>query len=456
MAQERKAEITQLNTRKLALELLLQIMEEGVFCDKALHAAFEYYPLQKRDKSFLMRLVEGTVERCIELDYIINQFSTVKIAKMKPVIRNILRLSVYQIFYMEQVPDSAACNEAVKLTVKRKLQNLKGFVNGVLRSIARGKENVRYPDKTDVLKYLSVCYSMPEWIVKRFIEEHGEAETEEILKAFLKEKNGLTLRCMTSRFSPDEVKRALEEDGVHTEAGKLLPYALQIRGYSSLGELAAFQKGMFQIQDESSMLACQIAGIKEGDTVLDICAAPGGKTLHAADILGESGQVLSADIAVEKTALIRENCERLSVNNVTVYEQDATVLRKEWMEKADVLIADLPCSGLGVIGKKCDIKYKTKPEDIAALAKIQQDILRIASGYVKSGGRLVFSTCTITKGENLSNVRWIEKNLPFSLVSIEESLPKQLQGQTGKDGYLQILPNRTGTDGFFISCFERR
>lgn len=456
MTQERKAEVTQINTRKLALELLLQIMEEGVFCDKALHAAFERYPLQKRDKSFLMRLVEGTVERCIELDYIINQFSRVKTAKMKPVIRNILRLSVYQIFYMEQVPDSAACNEAVKLTVKRKLQNLKGFVNGVLRSIVRSKENVRYPDKTDILKYLSVCYSMPEWIVKRFIGEYGEAETEEILKAFLEEKSGLTLRCMTSRFSSDEVKRALADEGVHTEEGKLLPYALQISGYSSLKEITAFQKGMFQVQDESSMLACQIAGIKEGDTVIDVCAAPGGKTLHAADMLGESGQVLSADITAEKTALIRENCERLSVKNVTVYEQDATALREEWIGKADVLIADLPCSGLGVIGKKCDIKYKTKPEDIEALAKLQRDILCVAADYVKSGGRLVFSTCTIAKEENISNIRWIEKNLPFSLISIEESLPKQLQGQTGKGGYLQILPNRTGTDGFFISCFERR
>lgn len=455
MAQERKAEVVQVNIRKLALDLLIQIMEEEVFCDKALHAAFEKNILEKRDRSFLMRLVEGTVERCIELDYIINQFSKVKTTKMKPVIRNILRLSVYQIFYMEQVPDSAACNEAVKLTVKRKMQNLKGFVNGVLRNIIRSKDSISYPDKADRVQYLSVRYSMPEWIVKNFIKEFGEEETEEIVSAFLQEKEGLSLRCMTSRFTVSEVRETLERDGAVVSDGKLLPYALRLQGYSSLKELVAFKTGMFQVQDESSMLVGQIAGIKKGDTVMDVCAAPGGKTLHAADILGESGIVLSADLTKEKTALIRENCERLGVKNVMVYEQDATVCREEWIGKADVLIADLPCSGLGVISKKCDIKYKTKPEDIPSLSKIQRNILRVAANYVKSGGRLIFSTCTIVQEENLENVRWIEKNLPFSLVSIEEKLPEKLRGQTGSDGYLQVLPSKTGTDGFFISCFQK-
>ena len=456
MAQERKTEAAQVNIRKLALDLLLRIMEEGVFCDKALHAVFEKQLLEKRDRSFLMRLVEGTVERCIELDYIIDQFSKVKTVKMKPVIRNILRLSVYQIFYMEQVPDSAACNEAVKLTVKRKMQNLKGFVNGVLRNIVREKENISYPDKKEIVQYLSVRYSMPVWIVKDFLKEYGEEETEQILAAFLQEKEGVSIRCMTSRFAVDEVRASLEKDGAVFSDGKLLSYSLQLKGYSSLKELTAFQKGMFQVQDESSMLVGQIAGIKKGDTVIDVCAAPGGKTLHAADILGESGRVISADLTKEKTALIRENCERLAVKNVEVYEQDASVSREDWFAKADVLIADLPCSGLGVIGKKCDIKYKTKPEDITSLAGIQREILQVAADYVKEGGRLIFSTCTIAKEENLENIRWIEKNLPFSLVSIEESLPEKLQGQTGKEGYLQVLPSRTGTDGFFISCFQKK
>ncbi len=442
--------------RKLALELLLEIMEGGAFCDKALHAAFEKYFLEKRERSFLMRLVEGTVERCIEMDYIIDLYSKVKTAKMKPVIRNILRMSVYQIFYMEQVPDSAACNEAVKLAVKRKLQSLKGFVNGVLRAVVRGKESVAYPDKSDMERYLSVRYSMPTWLVCRFVGRYGAGEAEKIFAAFLEEGGGLPIRCMVSRFSEGEVQKALEQEGVTAARGRLLSYAFSIRNYPSLRELTAFQRGMFQVQDESSMLVGQIAGIREGDTVIDVCAAPGGKTLHAADILRGSGVVVSADLTREKTDLIRENVKRLLVKNVEVYEQDAAVLREEWIRKADVLIADLPCSGLGVIGKKCDIKYKTKPEDIRSLSAIQRQILTVSAEYVKEGGRMVYSTCTIAQEENEDMVRWIEENLPFALVSIEDGLPEPLRNGTGKEGYLQVLPSRTGTDGFFVSCFVRK
>ncbi|MCI8377346.1 MAG: 16S rRNA (cytosine(967)-C(5))-methyltransferase RsmB [Lachnospiraceae bacterium] len=442
--------------RKLALELLLEIMEGGAFCDKALHAVFEKYSLEKRERSFLMRLVEGTVERCIEMDYIIDLYSKVKTAKMKPVIRNILRMSVYQIFYMEQVPDSAACNEAVKLAVKRKLQSLKGFVNGVLRAVVRGKESVVYPDKSDMERYLSVRYSMPAWLVCRFVGRYGAGEAEKIFAAFLEEGGGLPIRCMVSRFSEGEVQQALEQEGVTAARGRLLSYAFSIRNYPSLRELTAFQRGMFQVQDESSMLVGQIAGIREGDTVIDVCAAPGGKTLHAADILRGSGVVVSADLTREKTDLIRENVKRLLVKNVEVYEQDAAVLREEWIRKADVLIADLPCSGLGVIGKKCDIKYKTKPEDIKSLSAIQRQILTVSAEYVKEGGRMVYSTCTIAQEENEDMVRWIEENLPFALVSIEDALPEPLRNGTGKEGYLQVLPSRTGTDGFFVSCFVRK
>lgn len=442
--------------RKLALELLLEIMEGGAFCDKALHAVFEKYSLEKRERSFLMRLVEGTVERCIEMDYIIDLYSKVKAAKMKPVIRNILRMSVYQIFYMEQVPDSAACNEAVKLAVKRKLQSLKGFVNGVLRAVVRGKESVVYPDKSDMERYLSVRYSMPAWLVCRFVGRYGAGEAEKIFAAFLEEGGGLPIRCMVSRFSEGEVQQALEQEGVTAARGRLLSYAFSIRNYPSLRELTAFQRGMFQVQDESSMLVGQIAGIREGDTVIDVCAAPGGKTLHAADILRGSGVVVSADLTREKTDLIRENVKRLLVKNVEVYEQDAAVLREEWIRKADVLIADLPCSGLGVIGKKCDIKYKTKPEDIKSLSAIQRQILTVSAEYVKEGGRMVYSTCTIAQEENEDMVRWIEENLPFALVSIEDDLPEPLRNGTGKEGYLQVLPSRTGTDGFFVSCFVRK
>ena len=451
---QKKKEAVPVNVRRMALELLIEIMEGNVFCDRALHHALDRYQMEKRDRSFLTRLVEGTVERCIELDYILNQFSKVRADKMKPAIRNILRLSVYQIVYMDQVPDSAVCNEAVKLTAKRNMQNLKGFVNGVLRSVAREKEKLTYPSKDDAVSYLSVRYSLPEWIAAEFIKEYGEERAEKIAASFLKENDGISIHCMTGHFSVEQVRETLEQEGVLVKEGKLVKDALRISDFSSLKELTAFQKGMFQVQDESSMLAGQIAGIQEKDVVIDVCAAPGGKTFYAADLCRD-GQVISCDLSEEKTERIYENKKRLGFENVTIYINDATVLRKEWVEMADVVIADLPCSGLGVIGKKCDIKYKTTKEDILQLAKLQRQILSVVSNYVKTGGRLIFSTCTMTKSENQENAEWMEKNLSLRPVSFEDKLPEKLQGLTGVRGYLQILPDMADTDGFFLSCWEK-
>lgn len=461
MKQENGTE-TSVNVRRLALELMLEIMENGMFCDKALHACLEKHPMEKRDRSFLSRLTVGCVERCMELDYILEQFSRVPVKKMKPVIRNILRLSVYQIRYMEQVPDSAACNEAVKLVQKRKLHNLKGFVNGVLRNIVRNKENLVYPERSDMLHFLSVRYSMPEWITKRFLQQFGEERTERILQAFLEEKQGTPIRCSLSRATTGQLEESLKRQQVCVKNGTLLPYARYLSGYSSLRELDAFREGMFQVQDESSMLVGEAANVNAGDLVIDVCAAPGGKALHIADKLcclagsDGCGRVIACDLTPEKTALIEENQRRLGYRNVDIEVSDAALLRQEWLEKADLVIADLPCSGLGVIGKKCDIKYKTKKEDIAALAQIQRDILGIVSQYVKPGGRLLFSTCTIAEEENQKNAEWIAENLPFTRVSIEERLPEALRGNTGKNGFLQILPDTAGTDGFFLSLFEKK
>ena len=199
----------EINPRKLALELVMEIMENGVFCDKALHHAFQKHSLDRRDKSFVMRLVEGTVENVIWLDDILRQFSKVPVKKMKPPIRNILRISLYQIFYMDQVPDAAVCNEAVKLVIQRSMHNLKGFVNGVLRNIIRNQDKISYPDKKNFVKYASVRYSMPSWIVEHFVRDYGKKTTEEILQFFLKEDRMLSVRCTQSRFSIKEIRENL-------------------------------------------------------------------------------------------------------------------------------------------------------------------------------------------------------------------------------------------------------
>jgi len=446
------------NIRAYALNTIIEILENGAYQDKAVHSTLDSGIIKdKRDRAFFSRLCVGTVERAVTLDYIINCFSSVKTGKMKPAIRNILRMSVYQVFYMDSVPDAATCNEAVLLARKRGFKGLCGFVNGILRKIIREKENIRYPakDKDGFIKYASIKYSMPEWITEKFCKEYGEEITEKILEAFLNEDKKNSVRCNISKAEVPVIKKLLEADGVTVHNGRLYNYALNISGYDKLTQLRAFKEGLVQVQDESSMLSAAIAGIKENNIVLDICAAPGGKTLHAADILNGTGKVISCDISESKTKLIQENTRRAGFNNIDIYGNDALVYKEEWKEIADIVIADLPCSGLGVTGRKCDIKYKTSLDAIRELQVLQRKILGIAGKYVKPGGRLIYSTCTITPEENTDNARWITDSLPFKAVPIEELLPECLEGITGKDGYLQVLPYMAGTDGYFVALFEK-
>lgn len=438
-----------INIRACALDIIMEVLENGAYSDKALHKVLDSKVIKdRRDRAFLSKLCEGTVERAITLDYIINCFSSVKTRKMKPVIRNILRMSVYQIFYMGHVTDAAACDEAVKLAVKRGFKGLGGFVNGVLRNIIRQKDSIKYPS-------LSVKYSMPEWIVERFINGYGKETTEKILEAFLSESRNTSVRCNISKADVSVITEMLKADCINTGRGQLFGYALNISGYNRLTELRAFKDGFIQVQDESSMLTAAIAHIKKNDTIIDICAAPGGKTLHAADLLYGTGKVISCDISKSKTNLIRQNVKRAGFNNIEIYENDALVYRQEWKETADIVIADLPCSGLGVTGRKSDIKYRIKPGSIKELAAMQKEMLEIAGRYVKPGGRLVYSTCTITPEENIENLQWVKENLPFVGESIEECLPEILKCNTGKDGFIQVLPHMAGTDGYFVALFTK-
>ncbi len=437
------------------MDALLEISEKNAFCDQVIHRMLQEHPMDKRDRAFFQRLAEGTVERQITIDYVLDRFSKVKVRKMKPVIREILRMGAYQLLYMDQVPDSAVCNEAVKLVQKRKIPQLKGFGNGVLRSIARGRDGIAYPEREDILSYLSVAYSMPEWIVSRFIDAYGEAGAEEICAGFLKGAGRISVRCQGSRYSVGEVRDSLESQGVMVEPGILFSDALRLKNIGSVMELEAFRRGMVQVQDESSMVVGAVSGIRPGDVVMDLCAAPGGKSMHAADLLAGRGKLISADLTEEKVDKIRENAARLGYDNIQHEVQDARIFREEWEERADVVIADLPCSGLGVIGKKCDIKYKTSPEDIRELAALQREILGTLCRYVKPGGRLVYSTCTMAREENEDNVAWIEEHLPLGRISMEELLPERLRGGTGTEGYVQILPREGLLDGFFVALFQK-
>ena len=444
-----------INERELILGILLEITRDGEYAHIALRNTLSKYQyLEKRERAFITRVVEGTLEHMMEIDYIINQFSKVKVNKMKPVIRTILRSAVYQILYMDSVPNSAVCNEAVKLAAKKGFVNLKGFVNGVLRNIDRNVNDIQYPKQDNMVEYLSIKYSMPTWILEKWKKSYDWETIERILQGFLQEK-GTIIRCNLNRISKEDLKKKLEAEGVTVTQHPYLEYALEISGYDYLGDLESFEDGDFQVQDLSSMLVAEIAAPKEGDYVIDVCAAPGGKSLHIADKLHGTGHVEARDLTDYKVDLIWDNIERSQMKNVEAVRHDALVYDEDSKEKADIVIADLPCSGLGVIGKKADIKYKMTEETQRELAKLQKNILQIVHRYVKPGGTLVYSTCTINEEENMENVRWfLQQNPEFESVSVEPVLCEELK-KSVKEGCLQLLPGIHESDGFFIAAFRK-
>ena len=433
------------NTRELILGILLEVMEENQYSHLVIRAVLDKYQyLEKQERAFITRVAEGTIQTAVELDYIINQFSKVKVNKMKPVIRNLLRMSVYQLKYMDAVPDSAACNEAVKLARKKGFSSLSGFVNGVLRSISRGLADIKYPDeKTQPKEYLSIHYSMPAWIVEQWVKDYGVETTTKVLEAFAKDAP-ITIRTNLAKITPEQLQKRLEEEGVSVKKVEIvnypnLNYAFMIEGFDYLNGLKSFTEGLFYVQDISSMMVAEQANAKEGNYIIDVCAAPGGKSTHLAEKLNGTGMVEARDLTEYKVGLIEENIVRHACNNMKAVQMDATVPDKASVEVADIVIADLPCSGLGVMRKKSDIKYKMTPEKMEALVSLQREMLHTVCTYVKAEGTLLYSTCTINRKENEENVAWFLQEHPeFSLEYMEQIFPKEEFG-----------------DGFFIAKMKK-
>lgn len=446
------------NIRAVVLDILTEIEKEGEFSHITINnALLKYQYLDRTQRAFINRLSLGTIECRIEMDYILNQYSKTPVNKMKPLIRRIMRMAVYQIIYMENVPDSAACNEAVKLAAKRGFTGLKGFVNGVLRNISRNKDNITYPDKAkETKKYLSVKYSMPEWIIELWNTNMSYEEIEDILAGMKKDKKTY-IRCNTLKGSTDYIKKILEEEGVTVTEVSGLSYAYEISGYDYLTALKSFNEGLYQIQDISSMMAGEYVKPSTDSLIVDVCAAPGGKSINAALKLAEAaydnkdipesgiskevlkgitGRVIARDVSDYKASLIDDNVARLGIPYIDVDVHNALEFDEELEGKADIVIADLPCSGLGIMGRKPDIRYNITKEKIDDIISLQRDILKVVSRYVKTGGTIVYSTCTINRAENEDNADWICNTLGFS-----------------KDGeYRQMLPSaKADNDGFFVA-----
>ena len=446
------------NIRDLALEALLSIAREEAYSHVVVSGMLDKYNyLEAQEKAFLKRLIEGTLERRIQLDYCIDSFSKVPVRKMKPLIRELLRMSTYQLLFMDSVPDSAVCNEAVKLAQKHSFHSLKGFVNGILRNISREKEQIIYPDKAkDRIKALSIQYSMPQWLIEKWDAEQGEERTEKILQGLLEEKPvSVRLRTGLSKEETVKIEEELKQGGARIRKSAVLPFVWYLEKAEGLRSFSAFQNGKFTVQDMSSMLAVQAAGIQKGDYIIDTCAAPGGKMLFASELTGTDGRVLARDVSERKLLLMEENKSRMRAENVVLEHFDACTYDAGQEKAADVVLADVPCSGLGVIGKKRDIKYRATLDGIKSLPELQKEILKTVQNYVKPGGVLLYSTCTINRAENEEMVEWFLKHFPFCAESLRPFLPEQFSGETIEKGYFQFLPGIHETDGFFIARFRR-
>lgn len=416
------------DAREIALTVLLDIDRNHTFSNIALNKALRINQFtDKQNRAFVTRLVEGVTERQLLLDYYINRYSKTKVNKLRPQVRIILRMGIYQLLYMDSVPDRAACSEAVRMMKKHGMASLSGYVNGVLRTVVREKEG----NTLEAPQEIWLQYSTPEWLWDFLNETYGRDRAETILSAQYKER-GTTIRCNETVTSRRALKERLQEAGIQVEEGHYSQEALIISGYDFIRRVPGYREGAFSVQDESSMCAVEAAGIQPGDRVLDLCAAPGGKSCYAAELLKGTGTVISRDLTREKTELIRDNVSRLGLSNITVEEWDATKTDQSFLAQADVVIADVPCSGLGIIGRKNDIKYKMNRENMQTLAQLAREILNQAAAYVKPGGTLLFSTCTINPEENEENARWFTANHPEYHITAERTF---LQGVDFCDGF---------------------
>ena len=443
--------------RTAALDALLHVDVEEGYSNLVLDKTLRAYGLRGRDASLASALFYGVLERRIPLDWVLRKFSKTPLEKLSPAVLGILRIALYQILYMDKIPASAAVNEAVNCAKEnKKTAKASGFVNGVLRSVLRSGDPMSLlPGEEDPVLAASVRYSCPEWIISMWSRTYSMDVIETMLKDFQEEKK-TTIRCCLHKNEPAVLKERLEREGVSAEYHPYLPYALEITGYDHLEDLESFRDGSFTVQDISSMLAGELADPPRGAYVIDVCAAPGGKAIHVAEKLflkGEDhGYVEARDLTEKKAELIRDNIRRVGLTNIDALCRDASVPDRSSEEKADLVIADLPCSGLGVMGKKADLRYRASQEGTESLVKLQREILSCAQAYVKPGGTLLYSTCTVNPAENEENVRWFLSEYPgFAPDNIRDRLCPQLAECVTEEGLIQLIPGVHKSDGFFIA-----
>lgn len=445
------------NPRKCALESLIACEKNDKFTNLEINASLTRQNLSQKDKGLYTALVYGVAERMITLDYIISKISSRPLKEIDAETLNIIRLGLYQIIFMDRIPSHAAVSESVTLAPKRS----SGFVNAVLRNYlrdsvsARASESIKFPDKeSDRFGYLSVKYSAPIWLCRLWEEKYGSEISEKLLEFSIRPPK-ISLRVNTLKNSADDILTKLTGDGIPARMSDICGDMIVIDGSYPVSELTGLNDGSFYIQDESSGICIDILSPEINDSVLDSCAAPGGKSLSSAITMKNIGKIISCDIKKNKLGLLEKSCQLLGIDIIQIQMQDGRKKNPDFDKAFDKVLCDVPCSGLGVIAKKPDIRYKN-PDDIEALPKIQYDILKNCSDYVKSGGILVYSTCTLNPDENENNVSKFLNEYKDSFEPYDFTLSAGSCELSSHNGMLTLFPHITGTDGFFIARMKRK
>ena len=416
----------------------------------AINKHFKDVKMSNQDRGLATEIIYGVIENKYYIDYMIDKLSKVKTNKMEIYVKTLLRMGIYQIMFLNSISDYAAVNETVNLA-KKKNSKVSGFINGILRNVIRQKEEIGKVKTKDDVDYLSIKYSYDKWMIRNWMIHFGKEFTEELLEAN-NERPNIYLRTNTLKITRDELIKKLEKQNIKAEKVNVVEEAIKVEHLKDIENNSLYKEGLFTVQDVSSMLVGKVMNPKENSLVLDVCSAPGGKTTHMATLMNNTGQVVSRDIYDHKLKLIKAASKRLGLTNVDVEEFDGMKLDRESIGKFDYVLADVPCSGLGIIRRKPEIKYKEK-EEFRQLPPIQKKILENASKYVKVGGTLIYSTCTIQDSENIDVVNeFLQKNKNFELVPIKE-VNVDLENQ--EKGYMKIYPNVHNMDGFFISKLIR-
>ncbi len=441
------------DSRNIALNVLLKIENDGAYSNIALNNAIKENKLNSIDSSFVSALVYGVLERKITLDYIIRCYSKIPLRKIETKTKNILRLGILQLLFMDKVPDSAAVNESVNLSKKHKLQKSSGFINGILRSITRAEVKYSLPENADRARYLSVKYSVPADIINLWINSYGELNTEEILKS-LDGRPKICCRVNTIKTDVSTLISELERQGVKAHTVDFMPDALCLENTGSVERLKAYKDGLFHIQDISSQLCVSFLNPKPRQIMLDICSAPGGKAFTAAEYMGDRGKIFACDMFEHKLKLIGSGAKRLSLKSVIPLQRDAQE-DKISLPLADRILCDVPCSGLGIMSRKPEIRYKDNLIN-SELSDLQYKILCNSAKYLAGGGVLVYSTCTLNPAENNENARRFLSEHP-DFYGMKINLPKGVNRAFDEQPYeITLMPHTAHTDGFYISVFGKK